>query len=188
MAVGTSYSTASRNSPFTSTSCGMECSGSVKKINPCNRPSAIIAPSCASPPSGPDFNRVTGNPTASATRPPVVPVAHKSNVAKAVRCRAAQATISSFLSSCATSASASRAITSPHEKARTQRALQISAACRRLRLHHRHHHRPSRRSRKSFQHHCNPPPFLPFPPQTHQSLPDQTASWHLLTCPATAPC
>jgi hypothetical protein len=90
MAQGMSYSTASRSSDFTSTSCGRLDIGSVKNISPSSRPSAIIAPSCASPPQGPLFIRVTVWPKACKTSPPVVPVANSSNPVSAALCNQSQ--------------------------------------------------------------------------------------------------
>ena len=53
------YKVANRVSDLISTSCGMAVSGSWKNTSASSRPSAIIAPSCASPPSGPLSSRVT---------------------------------------------------------------------------------------------------------------------------------
>ena len=59
-ATGTLYTTAMRSRAFTSTSWGCGSMGSQKKISTSTRPSAIMAPSCWSPPRGPERSLVTG--------------------------------------------------------------------------------------------------------------------------------
>src|SRR5438128_1268984 len=98
------HTTAIRSSAFTSTSCGCGSSGSQKKITESSRPSAIAAPTCWSPPSGPLRNRFTGRPSSSAISAPVVPVACRSCLASVSRLKRAQSSMSALQLSCAISA------------------------------------------------------------------------------------
>ena len=70
--------TASRSSALTSGSCGCGSSGSQKKTRKSISPSAISAPSCWSPPSGPLWSFWTPTPSSSSRSVPVVPVATSS--------------------------------------------------------------------------------------------------------------
>ncbi len=74
-ATGTFQTAARRSSALTSGSCGWGSSGSQKKTSMSTRPSAIRAPICWSPPTGPDSSRVTGRPSSYSSIVPVVPVA-----------------------------------------------------------------------------------------------------------------
>ena len=63
---------------MTSTSWGWGSSGSQKNTTKSIRPSAMAAPTCWSPPSGPLRKRVTSRPSSVAMSAPVVPVAYSS--------------------------------------------------------------------------------------------------------------
>src|SRR5882724_13465074 len=66
-----SWSTASRNNTFTSTSCGWTSRGSQKKTSTSAPPIAIKALACASTPAGPCSNRRTSRPRLSRIASPV---------------------------------------------------------------------------------------------------------------------
>ncbi len=55
-------------------SCGCAVSGSRRKMTASTSPATILAAICRSPPCGPLAARSRGTPSASAIRPPVVPV------------------------------------------------------------------------------------------------------------------
>ncbi len=74
-ATGMFQTAAIRSSALTSGSCGCGSSGSQKKNSMSISPSAIFAPICWSPPTGPDRNRCTSSPSSWCSRLPVVPVA-----------------------------------------------------------------------------------------------------------------
>src|SRR5579863_7716473 len=93
-----------RNSAFTSTSCECGASGSQKKTTKSILPSAIAAPTCWSPPSGPLRKRVTGRSSSRATSEPVVPVAYRSCRDSVPRLNFAHSSRSAFLLSWAMSA------------------------------------------------------------------------------------
>src|SRR5438067_5766634 len=93
-----------RRSAFTSTSCECGASGSQKKTTKSMRPSAIAAPTCWSPPSGPLRKRVTGRSSSRAMSEPVVPVAYSSCRESVPRLKRAHSNRSAFLLSWAMSA------------------------------------------------------------------------------------
>src|SRR5690242_8503256 len=93
-----------RSSAFTSTSCECGASGSQKKTTKSMRPSAMAAPTCWSPPSGPLRNRVTGKSSSRSMSEPVVPVAYRSCRESVPRLKRAHSSRSPFLLSCAMSA------------------------------------------------------------------------------------
>ena len=77
-ATGMLRTTATRSRAFTSGSCGCGSSGSQKNTSRSIPPSAIRAPICWSPPYGPLRKQVTGRPSRSCSRWPVVAVANSS--------------------------------------------------------------------------------------------------------------
>src|SRR5690348_4107180 len=93
-----------RSRAFTSTSCECGASGSQKKTTKSIRPSAIAAPTCWSPPSGPLRNRATGRASSRSMSEPVVPVAYSSCRESVPRLKRAHSRRSAFLLSCAMSA------------------------------------------------------------------------------------
>lgn len=103
-AIGTFHTAAIRSSALTSGSCGCGSSGSQKKISMSMTPSAIFAPICWSPPTGPDSSRVTGRPSSNSSMVPVVPVAYRWCRDSVPRLNSAQRSSSTFLLSCATRA------------------------------------------------------------------------------------
>ena len=115
MAVGTLYSVAKRSSAFTSTSCGCADIGSQKNMSTSISLLAIFAPSCWSPPKGPDLSIVISNRefeaslqrrsiSVSATMRPVVPVHIRRCDNSFSQFHATHSARSCFMASCATSA------------------------------------------------------------------------------------
>jgi hypothetical protein len=101
---GMFQTTAIRSSALTSGSWGWAVRGSQKKMRRSISPSAIQAPICISPPSGPLRTLVTGIPSSSASIPPVVPVAYSSCCASSLSLDLAHSSSSRFLLSWATRA------------------------------------------------------------------------------------
>src|SRR5487761_463988 len=93
-----------RRSAFTSTSCECGARGFQKNTTKSMRPSAIAAPTCWSPPSGPLRKRFTGRSSSPAMSAPVVPVAYSSCRESVPRLNFAHSSRSAFLLSCAMSA------------------------------------------------------------------------------------
>ena len=102
-ATGMFHTTAILSNDLTSVSCGWGSSGSQKKTRKSMLPSAIIAPTCRSPPSGPDWRQVTGKSSSRWSIVPVVPVATRSCAASMPRLYRAHSIRSLFLLSWATS-------------------------------------------------------------------------------------
>ena len=102
VATGTFQTAASRSSALTSGSCGCGSSGSQKKISVSIAPSAILAPICWSPPTGPLRKRCTGRPISYSRSVPVVPVAYSVWLDRVGRLKSAQDSSSCFLLSWAT--------------------------------------------------------------------------------------
>lgn len=100
-AMGMFHTTASRNKAFTSGSWGCGSRGSQKKMRKSISPSAIIAPICWSPPSGPLWSLDISIASSCSSSLPVVPVAYTSSWVKRFLLNLAYSSKSCFLLSCA---------------------------------------------------------------------------------------
>ena len=103
-AMGIFQTTATRKSAFTSGSCESGASGSQKKMRKSMPPSAIRAPICWSPPSGPLSKVVILQSSSFSRILPVVPVAYNSCISNVPRLNLTHSSKSGLLWSWAISA------------------------------------------------------------------------------------
>lgn len=103
-AMGTFHTVAKRSRALTSGSCGAAANGSAKNTSRSSFCSAMSAPSCWSPPNGPDSRQCMSSCRFSEMSFPVVPVPIRLWWASVCRLNSAQFSRSGFLASCATNA------------------------------------------------------------------------------------